>query len=99
MSSEFEFDLDHLDNVTARARGFKEFVSDNLDQLESKVQGLIQSGQWTGTVATAYAEEHQEWMTAARELVEGLEQMQRAAQTAHSSYSEASELNLRMARG
>lgn len=99
MTSEFAFDLDHIDQVTARARGFKEFVADHLDQLDRTVQGLVQSGQWTGAAAAAYAEEHQIWIAAARELVDGLAEMEQAARTAHASYSEAAAVNLRMTGG
>ncbi|MBA0044995.1 WXG100 family type VII secretion target [Mycobacterium sp. NPDC050853] len=99
IESEFSFDLDHIDQVTVRARGFKEFVTENLDQLEARVQKLVQSGQWTGAAAAAYTEAHQQWIDAARELVEGLNQMEEAARTAHGAYSEAQEANLRMTRG
>ncbi|WP_024800494.1 WXG100 family type VII secretion target [Nocardia sp. BMG51109] len=99
MTSEFEFDLDHIDQVTARARGFKEFFADHLDQLDRTVQGLIQSGQWTGAAASAYAEEHQAWVIAARELLEGLAQMEQAGRTARESYSDATDVNLRMTGG
>ncbi|TDZ90216.1 WXG100 family type VII secretion target [Mycobacteroides salmoniphilum] len=99
VESEFSFDLDHIEQVTSRARGFKEFVTENLDQLESRAQKLVQSGQWTGAAAAAYVEAHKEWMDAARELVEGLNQMEEAARTAHGAYSEAQEANLRMTRG
>ncbi|MBB5912990.1 WXG100 family type VII secretion target [Nocardia transvalensis] len=99
MTSEFEFDLEHIDQVTARARGFKEFFAEHLDQLESTVQGLMQSGQWTGAAAAAYAEEHRVWVAAAREVLEGLARMEEAGRTAHESYSEATDVNLRMTGG
>ena len=99
MTSEFEFDLDHIDQVTARARGFKEFFADHLDQLDRTVQGLVQSGQWTGASAAAYAEEHGVWVAAARELLDGLAQMEQAGRTAHDSYSDAAAVNLRMTGG
>ncbi|MFI6212518.1 WXG100 family type VII secretion target [Nocardia brasiliensis] len=99
MTSEFHFDLEHIDQVTARARGFKEFFADQLEQLESRVQGVVQSGQWTGAAATAYAEEHRDWMAGARELLDGLAQMEQAAQAAHDSYARAIEVNVRMTGG
>ncbi|MEV6324930.1 WXG100 family type VII secretion target [Nocardia sp. NPDC051787] len=99
MTSEFEFDLDHIDQVTARARGFKEFFADHLDELDRTVQGLMQSGQWTGAAAAAYAEEHRVWVAAARELLDGLAQMEQAGRTAHESYSDAAAVNLRMTGG
>ncbi|MFR9769084.1 WXG100 family type VII secretion target [Nocardia sp. SC052] len=99
MGSEFAFDLDHIDQVTARARGFKEFFADHLDQLDRTVQGLMQSGQWTGAAAAAYAEEYQVWVAAARELLDGLAEMEQAGQTAHASYSDAAAVNLRMTGG
>ncbi|BDT91493.1 ESAT-6-like protein [Nocardia sputorum] len=99
MTSEFEFDLDHIDQVTARARGFKEFFADHLDQLDQTVHGLMQSGQWTGAAAAAYAEQHQVWVAAARELLDGLAEMEQAGRTAHASYSDAAAVNLRMTGG
>lgn len=99
MSDEFAFDLDHIDQVTARARGFKEFFAEHLDQLDNVVQGLMRSGQWTGAAAAAYAEEHRVWVAAARELLDGLAQMEQAGRTAHESYSNTSAVNLRMSGG
>ncbi|WP_442799961.1 WXG100 family type VII secretion target [Nocardia sp. NBC_01730] len=96
MSAEFEFDLDHIDQVTARARGFKEFFADHLDQLERRVQGLVHGGRWTGEAAAAYAEEHRDWMAAARELLDGLWQVEQAAQAARDAYANAMDVNRRM---
>ncbi|MGK8525043.1 WXG100 family type VII secretion target [Nocardia asteroides] len=99
MSAQFEFDLDNIDQVTARARGFKEFFADHLEQLESRVQDLVNAGRWTGEAAAAYAQEHQDWMAAARELLNGLAQMEQAAQAARDAYANALDVNRRMTGG
>ncbi|MFC3960422.1 WXG100 family type VII secretion target [Nocardia jiangsuensis] len=99
MSDEFAFDLDHIDQVTARARGFQEFLAGHLDELDRRVRELVQGGKWTGAAATAYAEEHREWIIATRELLDGLAQMEEAARLARDSYAEAAAVNLRMSGG
>ncbi|MBF6469707.1 WXG100 family type VII secretion target [Nocardia beijingensis] len=100
MCAQFEFDLDHIDQVTARARGFKGFFADHLDQLESRVQDLVNAGRWTGeAAAAAYAQEHQDWMAAARELLDGLAHMEQAARAARDSYANALDVNRRMTGG
>lgn len=99
MTSEFSIDLDHLEQVVTRLGGLVGTVSGNLDELVSRVSALLQSGEWTGAAAAAYAATHEEWVTGARELVEGLGQMQQAAKTAHTAYADAEEMNVRMARG
>ncbi|WP_054815511.1 WXG100 family type VII secretion target [Nocardia arizonensis] len=99
MTAEFSVDVDHLDQVVGRLTGLIGFVSDHLDELGARVSTLMQSGEWTGAAAAAYNVTHEEWMTGARELLEGLTQMQQAAKTAHAAYTDAQEMNVRMARG
>src|SRR5690554_2212686 len=98
MTSEFSIDLDHLEQVVTRLGGLVGTVSGNLDELVSRVSVLLQSGEWTGAAAAAYAAAHGKWVTGARELVEGLGQMQQAAKTAHTAYTDVEEMNVRMAR-
>ncbi|MEU0875075.1 WXG100 family type VII secretion target [Nocardia brasiliensis] len=99
MTAEFSIDVDHLEQVVARLDGLVGSVSGNLDELVGRVSALMQSGEWTGAAAAAYAVTHEEWVAGARELVEGLAQMRQAAKTAHIAYTDAQEMNVRMARG
>ncbi|MGQ4601361.1 WXG100 family type VII secretion target [Nocardia sp. R6R-6] len=99
MTSEFSVDLDHLEQVVARLAGLVAYVSDHLDQMDSRVSTLLQSGGWTGAAGSAYTLAHEEWMRGARELLEGVAQMQQAAKTAHAAYADAQDMNVRMARG
>jgi WXG100 family type VII secretion target len=99
MTSKFEFDLDEIHQVTTRVRGFSGYVTDMLDGLDDRVQQMIQAGKWTGKAADAYAEAHQVWVAAAREIADGLTDMEAAARVAHESYTEAMDVNKRMTGG
>ncbi|WP_068279921.1 WXG100 family type VII secretion target [Aldersonia kunmingensis] len=99
MTSKFEFDLDEIELVTTRVRGFSGFVTDLLDGLDTRVGQLVQEGKWSGVAAEAYAEAHQIWAVAAREVVDGLTQMEAAARSAGEHYADAMEVNKRMTGG
>ncbi|WP_405177645.1 WXG100 family type VII secretion target [Nocardia sp. NBC_01377] len=70
MSSEFQVDLEHLDEIVARLAGLAGFISEYLDEIDSRVGGLTNTG-WESVAAQAYAELHREWVTGAREFTEG----------------------------
>ncbi|MGY0500864.1 WXG100 family type VII secretion target [Nocardia sp. FBN12] len=90
----FKVDLEHLDTVTARIAGLVGFVEDSLAGLDARIAATHQN--WTGKAATAHAAAHTEWMTAATEVREGVEEMRAAAVAAHSHYNDAVAANLHM---
>lgn len=93
-SKEFNVNLARLEDLTARIRGFKEFVTDYLAELDNKANVLASS--WSGQAAAAFAEAHREWADGAADVQEGLQAMQEATVRAHESYSGAVATNLRM---
>lgn len=99
MPSKFAFDLDHIDQVTARVRGFIGFLDDHLQGLDRRVEQLLRAGTWTGDTAQAYAQAHREWSAAAMEAREGLSEMEMAAQHAREQYAAAMDANKRMTGG
>lgn len=94
MGQRFKVDLDHLDDVTTRMRGFAEFVEENLDELERRIADLHLT--WSGPASARHAEAHREWDAGARDVREGFSAMEAAAKKAHESYSDAVSTNLRM---
>lgn len=95
MASRFTVDLEHLDQIVSRLTGLAGFIDQHLTDIEHRVASLQGTG-WEGRAASAYDEAHREWMSGARELVHGVREMSDAAKAAHSSYSQALELNRRM---
>ncbi|MEV6059351.1 WXG100 family type VII secretion target [Nocardia asteroides] len=92
----FQVDLDHLDSVTSRIAGLVGFVEDSLAGLDARIAGAHQT--WTGQAAAAHAAAHTEWMSAATEVREGVEEMRTAAVDAHRHYNDAVTANLQMLR-
>ncbi|WP_083889232.1 WXG100 family type VII secretion target [Nocardia pneumoniae] len=90
----FKVDLQHLEDVTARVRGFKEFVTGHLDELDSRAKALGSS--WTGPAAAAYAQAHREWAVGAADVQEGLQALEDATRRAHETYTGAVATNVRM---
>ncbi|MEU4314948.1 WXG100 family type VII secretion target [Nocardia sp. NPDC024068] len=91
---EFRVDLDHLEDVTNRIRGLKEYAIDQLTALDAKVKSLGPA--WSGDAALAYAEAHRTWSVSAGEVQEGLQALQDAATQARENYQGAMAVNVRM---
>ncbi|MFC4123335.1 WXG100 family type VII secretion target [Nocardia rhizosphaerae] len=89
----FAVDLEHLDAVTARMRGLKAYVVDQLTALDAKAKAVIPD--WSGEAAAAYRTAHQDWADGAADVQDGLSVMEKAAQTAHANYSGAMAANLK----
>lgn len=81
----FSVDLEHLDAVTARMRGLKGYVADQLAALDSAANAAMLN--WSGEAATVYQVAHREWADGATDIQDGLAAMESAAQIAHSNYS------------
>lgn len=90
----YKVDLNHLDEVTARIRSFKDFVEDSLTALDNKAKEL--SASWSSEAAAAYEVAHREWLVGATEVRDGIGDLESAARTAHHNYSGAMAANLRM---
>ncbi|WP_327114387.1 WXG100 family type VII secretion target [Nocardia sp. NBC_01730] len=91
---EFSVDLQHLEDVTARVRGFKEFVAGYLSELDSRASALGTS--WSGPAAAAYTDAHREWIVGATDVQEGLQALEDATRRAHETYTGAVTTNMRM---
>lgn len=89
----FSVDLEHLDAVTARMRGLKGYVADQLAALDSAANAAMLN--WSGEAATAYQVAHREWADGATDIQDGLTAMESAAQIAHANYSGAMTKNLK----
>lgn len=98
MGSEFNVDLDDLEQIVAKLGGFAGFIADHLDEIDDKVAGLVGTG-WESVAADAYQVAHQKWSAGARDFVEGIRDMSTAAKTAHTRYINAIDMNLRMLQG
>ncbi|MBC7304439.1 MAG: WXG100 family type VII secretion target [Nocardia sp.] len=88
--------LEQLDSVIARMQGFEGFFDDQIEAFDTAISKL-QSG-WEGDAATAQETAHRRLVAAATEIREGVETMRRAAQAAHSNYTEAIAANVAMWR-
>ncbi len=89
--------LELLDSVIARMKGFEGFFDEQITAFDSAVAKL--QGVWEGEAATAQQEAHQRMMDAAKDIHDGIQDMRRAAQAAHGRYSAAIAANLEMWRG
>ncbi|MBF6357179.1 WXG100 family type VII secretion target [Nocardia higoensis] len=90
----FSVDLDKLDELAARMRGYKAAVADRLTELEAKAREV--EGVWVGTAAMAYREAHSEWVAGVIDMQDGLEILEVAVKTAHDSYTAAATQTLRI---
>ncbi|MGM7646331.1 WXG100 family type VII secretion target [Nocardia sp. JW2] len=87
--------MDQLDQIVARIAGLAGFIADHVDDIDEKVAALKGSA-WEGIAADAYQVAHTQWVTGAREFVDGLRDMGTAAASAHSRYGDAAALNKKM---
>jgi len=94
----FSVDLDQLDQVVARLAGLAGFLNDTFDGIDRRVKAL-QSGDWDGVAAQAYAEAHRNWLGEAQEFAQGVADATEAARQAHARYKAAMNVNNKMAQG
>ncbi|MGW6727611.1 WXG100 family type VII secretion target [Nocardia sp. NPDC055029] len=88
--------LAQLDSVIARMQGFEGFFDDQIEAFDTAISKL-QTG-WEGEAAASQEAAHTRLMAAAKEIREGVEMMRRAAQAAHSNYTQAIAANVAMWR-
>ncbi|APE37456.1 hypothetical protein BOX37_29985 [Nocardia mangyaensis] len=98
MATDFNVDLDHLEQIVSKLTGLSGFISDHLDEIDGKVASLTGTG-WESIAAEAYQVAHQQWAAGAREFVEGIREISDATQAAHGRYTAAVQLNRRMLQG
>ncbi|MFE1595346.1 WXG100 family type VII secretion target [Nocardia sp. NPDC058705] len=90
----FSVDLDQLDQLTTRMRGYLTAVADVLTALDAKAKEVDDN--WSGAVAAAYNEAHTEWRAGVTDMQDGLTALESAAKTAHQSYTEAGTTTLKI---
>ncbi|WP_342801117.1 WXG100 family type VII secretion target [Nocardia sp. No.11] len=90
----FSVDLDQLEQLTARMRGYMSAVADVLTALDAKAKEV--EGVWSGAAATAYSEAHTEWRAGVTDMQDGLAALEAAAKTAHQSYTDAASATLKI---
>ncbi|MFJ2835419.1 WXG100 family type VII secretion target [Nocardia sp. NPDC087230] len=91
---EFKVDLDQLEQLTTRLRGYLAAVSDVLTALDAKSKEV--DDVWSGEAAAAYREAHTEWRAGVTDMQEGLAALQTAAETAHQGYTNAASATLKI---
>jgi hypothetical protein len=94
----FSVDLGHLDQIVARLNALAGFLDETFDGIDRQVKAL-HSGEWESVAARAHAEAHAKWLVEAKEFAQGVADATAAAKRAHGRYSEAVNVNTRMARG
>ncbi|MEU0872847.1 WXG100 family type VII secretion target [Nocardia brasiliensis] len=90
----FSVDLDALEQLAVRLRGYKAAVADRLAELEAKAAEV--EGVWVGAAAVAYSDAHKEWVAGVTDMQEGLAALETALAEAHESYITAGAETLRI---
>lgn len=90
----FSVDLDKLENLAARIRGFAGLLSDQLTAIDQKVKEVDATS--TGAAMAAYREAHDEWLAGATDIAEGLTALEEAVKLAHDGYTGAVAEGLRI---
>ncbi|MBH0776130.1 WXG100 family type VII secretion target [Nocardia bovistercoris] len=83
----FSVDLDQLDDLAARMRGYADAVAERLSELEQKAKEA--EAVWAGSAAVAYRQAHTEWVAGVTDMREGLAALEAAVKTAHTGYTDA----------
>ncbi|MFI2282128.1 WXG100 family type VII secretion target [Nocardia beijingensis] len=90
----FSVDLDKLENLAARIRGFAGLLSDQLTAIDQKVKEVDAAS--AGAAMVAYREAHDEWVAGATDIREGLTALEEAVKLAHDGYTGAVAEGLRI---
>ncbi|MFF7942011.1 WXG100 family type VII secretion target [Nocardia gamkensis] len=90
----FSVDLDKLENLAARIRGFAGLLSDQLAAIDQKVKEVDAAS--AGAAMVAYREAHDEWLAGATDIREGLTALEEAVKIAHDGYTGAVAEGLRI---
>ncbi|WP_405498326.1 WXG100 family type VII secretion target [Nocardia sp. NBC_00511] len=87
----FSVDLEELDNLAIRIKGFADFVGARLDEIEQRKKQV--DAKWDSAAAAAYAEAHSEWLRGATDIHEGLTAFQNAVTRVHQAHVGAAAAN------
>lgn len=90
----FSVDLDQLEQLAARMRGYKAAVADQLAVLEAKAKEV--QAVWSGDAGVAYAQAHREWLAGVTDMQDGLAVLEDAVKMAHAGYTAAGAEALRI---
>lgn len=90
----FRVDPQALADAGRRMAAFERYAEHMITEIDSRVARLHAA--WTGEAAAAHAEAYQHWVRGQAMLREALAQLEKAATTAHCSYSGAISTNIGM---
>ncbi|MFC9894531.1 WXG100 family type VII secretion target [Nocardia sp. NPDC127579] len=83
----FSVDLDTLEALAARMRGYLAAIADRLAEFEQKAKDV--EGVWVGDAAEAYREAQSEWLAGVTDMKEGLAVLEASIRAVHSGYTDA----------
>ncbi|MFR9772040.1 WXG100 family type VII secretion target [Nocardia sp. SC052] len=90
----FSVELEKLENLAARIRGFAGLLADQLAAIDQKVKEVDAAS--AGAAMVAYREAHDEWLAGATDIAEGLTALEEAVNLAHDGYTGAVAKGLRI---
>ncbi|MFI5535643.1 WXG100 family type VII secretion target [Nocardia sp. NPDC051900] len=90
----FSVELEKLENLAARIRGFAGLLADQLAAIDQKVKEVDAAS--AGAAMVAYREAHDEWLAGATDIAEGLTALEEAVKLAHDGYTGAVAEGLRI---
>ncbi|MEU4414830.1 WXG100 family type VII secretion target [Nocardia salmonicida] len=94
MTDSYRVDLDDLDDISAQLKGFVQFLTESIANIQQSTS-VLQS-QWTGDSASAANDAFTKWVTGAQDVADGIETMRTAALSAKDRYNSAVATNLQM---
>ncbi|MGH3726788.1 MAG: WXG100 family type VII secretion target [Mycobacterium sp.] len=90
----YRVNCDDLLNFTVKLQRFAERAEKATQDADKTVMSLHET--WSGEAAVAQMAHHQTWTRAAWEMHEALEELRKAADTAHENYTGAARTNAEM---
>jgi WXG100 family type VII secretion target len=94
VSDRYTVDLVALSTFADRLARFNQRAEEISNAVDQCIAALHDT--WLGMAAQADLGHHEKWMEADREMREGLEGLRKAAQVAHTNYSQAAKVNTSM---
>ncbi len=94
MAEAFAVEPEALAEAVQRMTAFQQYAEDMITEIDSRVARLRAT--WSGEAAAAHAEAHRHWKRGEAMMRAGLEQLEKAASTAHGNYTGAASVNFGM---
>ncbi|TDP38393.1 WXG100 family type VII secretion target [Nocardia ignorata] len=94
MTDSYRVDLDELDDVSAQLKGFVQFLTESIANIQQRTSAL--QSQWSGESASAANDAFTKWLAGAQDVADGIETMRTAALSAKDRYNAAVATNLQM---